>query len=110
MFGVADGLKGQLPIGLLVLNAGVDRSADEIAAESVQLVRDQIGAVVAFKTAIVVSRLPKTRSGKILRGTMRSIADGDRYAVPATIDDPEILEEIQVALRDAGLANSKPAS
>jgi propionyl-CoA synthetase len=110
VFGVADRLKGQLPIGLLVLNAGVDRPAGEIAGESVALVRDRIGAVAAFKTAAVVGRLPKTRSGKILRGTMRSIADGDRYAVPATIDDPAILDEIRDALQGVGLARSAPPS
>jgi len=110
VFGVADRLKGQLPLGLLVLNAGVERPTEAIAAESVQLVRDQIGAVAAFKTAIVVGRLPKTRSGKILRGTMRSIADGDRYAVPATIDDPAILEEIRDALQGVGLAEPARAS
>ena len=106
VIGVADGLKGQLPIGLLVLNAGVDRPADEIAGESVQLVRDRIGAVAAFKTATVVGRLPKTRSGKILRGTMRSIADGQPYAMPATIDDPVILDEIRESLQRMGLASS----
>ena len=107
---LADRLKGQLPIGLLVLNAGVDRPAGEIAEESVALVRDRIGAVAAFKTAAVVGRLPKTRSGKILRGTMRSIADGDEYAVPATIDDPAILDEIRDALQGVGLARSAPPS
>jgi propionyl-CoA synthetase len=106
VFGVADRLKGQLPIGLVVLNAGVDRPADEVAGETVALVRDRIGAVAAFKTVAVVGRLPKTRSGKILRGTMRSIADGDEYAVPATIDDPAILDEIQEALEGIGLAES----
>jgi propionyl-CoA synthetase len=106
VFGIADGLKGQLPIGLLVLNAGVDRPADEITGESVQLVRDRIGAVAAFKTAAVVGRLPKTRSGKILRGTMRSIADGQPYAMPATIDDPVILDEIRESLQAMGLAAS----
>jgi propionyl-CoA synthetase len=108
VFGAADRLKGQLPIGLLVLNAGVDRPAEEIARESVQLVRDRIGAVAALKTVAVVSRLPKTRSGKILRGTMRSIADGGDYAIPATIDDPEILDEIRGALQEVGLAEPAP--
>jgi propionyl-CoA synthetase len=110
VFGVADHLKGQLAIGLLVLNAGVDRPADEITGETVALVRDQIGAVAAFKTAAVVGRLPKTRSGKILRGTMRSIADGDEYAIPATIDDPAILDEIRAALRAIGLAQPVPVT
>jgi propionyl-CoA synthetase len=102
VLGVADQLKGQLPRGLRVLKAGVIRPHDEIAAESVQLVRDRIGPVAAFKTAVVVERLPKTRSGKILRGTMRRIADGDEYATPATIDDPAILEEIGDALGRVG--------
>ncbi len=110
VFGVADRLKGQLAIGLLVLNAGVDRPADEITGETVALVRDQIGAVAAFKTAVVVGRLPKTRSGKILRGTMRSIADGDDYAIPATIDDPAILDEIHAALQGIGLAEAAPVA
>ena len=106
VIGVADGLKGQLPVGLLVLNAGVSRPETEIAGETVALVRERIGAVTAFRTAAVVGRLPKTRSGKILRGTMRSIADGERYAVPATIDDPAILEEIRESLQGMGLAGA----
>jgi len=104
VLGVADGLKGQLPLGLLVLKAGVTRSHDDVAAEAVQLVRDRIGPVAAFKTAVVVERLPKTRSGKILRGTMRRIADGEEYTTPATIDDPVILDEIEVALEQVGYA------
>jgi propionyl-CoA synthetase len=102
VLGVADQLKGQLPLGLLVLKAGVIRPHDEIAAETVQLVRDRIGPVAAFKTAVVVDRLPKTRSGKILRATMRRIADGDEYTTPATIDDPAILDEIGDALGRVG--------
>jgi propionyl-CoA synthetase len=102
VLGVGDDLKGQLPLGLLVLKAGVERSHDDVAAEAVQLVRDRIGPVAAFKTAVVVERLPKTRSGKILRGTMRRIADGDEYTVPATIDDPTILGEIEGALVRVG--------
>jgi propionyl-CoA synthetase len=104
VIGVADQLKGQLPVGFLVLKAGVDRPPDEIVAESVQLVRDRIGPVASFKTATVVERLPKTRSGKILRGTMRRIADGEAYTAPATIDDPAILEEMGEALRAIGYA------
>ena len=100
--GVADPLKGQIPIGLLVLSAGVARDDRVIVAETVQLVREQIGPVAAFKTAAVVSRLPKTRSGKILRGTMQKIADGEDYKLPATIDDPEILGEITTSLKDIG--------
>jgi propionyl-CoA synthetase len=102
VIGVADALKGQVPLGLLVLKAGVKRSADEIEPEAVQLVRDRIGPVASFKTALVVAGLPKTRSGKILRGTMRRIADGEDYPMPATIDDPAVLGEINAALANAG--------
>ena len=102
--GVADDLKGQTPLGLLVLNAGVERTHAAIEGEAVQLVRDQIGPVASFKTAIVVERLPKTRSGKILRGTVQKIADSEEYTVPPTIDDPAILPEIADALRSAGYA------
>jgi propionyl-CoA synthetase len=104
VIGVADELKGQLPLGFVVLKAGVDRQQGEIEDEVVRLVRERIGRVAAFKTAIVVERLPKTRSGKILRGTMRHIADGEEYRMPATIDDPAILEEMHDALRGAGYA------
>jgi propionyl-CoA synthetase len=106
VIGVADDLKGQVPLGLLVLKAGVEREHDVICRETVQLVRERIGPVAVFKTACVVERLPKTRSGKILRGTMRRIADGDEYTTPATIDDPVILEEITEALERAGFAGS----
>jgi propionyl-CoA synthetase len=99
VIGVADELKGQLPVGFLVLKAGVERPYEEIVAEVVQMVRDRIGPVASFKTAAVVERLPKTRSGKILRGTMRRIADGEEYTIPATIDDPAILDEMDAALR-----------
>jgi propionyl-CoA synthetase len=101
VIGVADALKGQVPLGLLVLKAGVERSAEEIGEEAVQLVRDRIGPVASFKTALVVAGLPKTRSGKILRGTMRKIADGEDYPMPATIDDPAVLGEIARALEEA---------
>ena len=110
VIGVADGLKGQLPIGFLVLKAGVGRDHDEITAEVVRLVRERIGPVAAFKTAVVVERLPKTRSGKILRGTMRRIADGDEYTKPATIDDPATLDEMGEALRGIGYARARAAS
>ncbi len=103
--GIADAMKGQLPIGLLVLKSGVDRAPEEITREAVQLVRDKIGPVAAFKTALIVPRLPKTRSGKILRGTMQKIADGSDWKMPATIDDPVILDEITEALRDASVGN-----
>ncbi len=102
VMGVADALKGQVPLGLIVLKAGVNRRADEIEREAVALVRERIGPVASFKAALVVDRLPKTRSGKILRGTMRRIADGEDYRVPATIDDPAILGEITVALARIG--------
>ena len=102
VIGVADELKGQLPLGFVVLKAGVERPHDEIVGEVVQLVRERIGPVAAFKTAVVVERLPKTRSGKILRGTMRRIADGEAYAIPATIDEPTLLDDVSEALRTIG--------
>ncbi|MCU7816278.1 MAG: propionyl-CoA synthetase [Candidatus Thiodiazotropha sp. (ex Rostrolucina anterorostrata)] len=104
VIGVADTLKGQLPLGLVVLKSGVDRPAEELACEMVKLVREQIGPVAAFKHISVVKRLPKTRSGKILRGTMVKIADGEDWKMPATIDDPAILEEISSSLHDMGYA------
>jgi len=107
VIGVADQLKGQLPVGFLVLKAGVVREAEDIVTEVVQLVRKQIGPVAAFKQATVVQRLPKTRSGKILRGTMQKIADNEHYRMPATIDDPAILDEIRKALCDLGLADAR---
>ncbi|MBU4564841.1 MAG: propionyl-CoA synthetase [Desulfarculus sp.] len=102
VIGAADSFKGQLPVGFVVLKAGVDRSAEELQAELVQMMRDQIGAVASFKKVAVVARLPKTRSGKILRGTMRKIADGAKYTAPSTIDDPMSLDEIGVALKGIG--------
>ncbi|MFZ2469301.1 MAG: AMP-binding protein, partial [Parvibaculum sedimenti] len=102
VIGVADALKGQVPIGFLVINRGVDRPASEIEKEAVALIREKIGPVASFRTAIVVPRLPKTRSGKILRGTMRKIADGEAWTSPATIDDPMILNEIGDALGGVG--------
>jgi propionyl-CoA synthetase len=107
VIGVADQLKGQLPVGFLVLKAGVERPHDEIGKEVVQLVRDRIGPVASFKTAVVVERLPKTRSGKILRGTMRRIADAEEYTTPATIDDPTVLAEMTDALRGIGYASRR---
>jgi propionyl-CoA synthetase len=100
--GVNDPIKGEIPVGFIVTKAGVMRDDDEISRELIDLVRERIGPVAAFKTAVVVKRLPKTRSGKILRGTMKKIADGQEYGVPATIDDPAILEEIGDALKDIG--------
>jgi propionyl-CoA synthetase len=102
VIGAADQIKGQLPVGLVVLKAGADRPHEEIVSEVVKMVRERIGAVAAFKTAVVVDRLPKTRSGKILRATMRKIADGEEYTAPATIDDPAILGEIDSALNEIG--------
>lgn len=100
--GVADSLKGQLPLGFVVLNAGCDREHEAVVKEVVQMVRERIGPVAAFKQALVVNRLPKTRSGKILRGTIRKIADGEPWKMPATIDDPEILDEITASLKTIG--------
>jgi propionyl-CoA synthetase len=100
--GIVDPLKGHVPLGFLCLKAGVERSEAEIVTESIGLVREKIGPVAAFKRAVIVKRLPKTRSGKILRGTLRKIADGDEYKIPATIDDPEILTEITARLGEIG--------
>jgi len=102
VIGVADKLKGQMPMGFLCLNAGTQKASEDIVAECVTLVRGKIGPVAAFKLATVVQRLPKTRSGKILRATMVKIADGEAFKMPATIDDPVILDEIAEALRDLG--------
>jgi propionyl-CoA synthetase len=107
VIGVADDLKGQLPFGFMVLNARVDRSEQDIVTEVVAMVRAAIGPVAAFKSAVVINRLPKTRSGKILRGTMQKIADCENYKMPATIDDPTILDEIDVALQRAGYSSAR---
>ncbi len=104
VIGVADALKGQSPLGFLCLNKGAKRPHDEVVRECVTLVRERIGPVADFKRAIVVDRLPKTRSGKVLRGTMVKIADGQPWKMPATIDDPAVLDEITAALRRIGLA------
>ncbi|MCH2163782.1 MAG: propionyl-CoA synthetase [Marinovum sp.] len=104
VIGVTDQLKGQLPVGFLCLNAGSPRDHGEVVTEVVKLVREKIGPVAAFKLAVVVDRLPKTRSGKILRGTMVKIADSEDYKMPATIDDPVILDEIKDALKTIGYA------
>ena len=104
VIGVGDELKGQLPLGFLCTNSGTTRSDAEIVAECVKLVRDKIGPVAAFKHAVVVQRLPKTRSGKILRATMVKIADSEDFKLPATIDDPAILDEIREALQTLGYA------
>jgi propionyl-CoA synthetase len=102
VLGVADDLKGEVPLGAVVLKAGVDQTTEAILPELVQRVRNQIGPVASFKVAVVVQRLPKTRSGKILRGTMKKIADGEPYRMPATIDDPAILDEIKTAFAALG--------
>ena len=103
VIGITDPLKGQLPVGLLVLKSGVTRQHGAISRECIHMVRDKIGPVAAFKTAIVVRRLPKTKSGKILRGTIKKIAGSQEYNVPATIDDPEILNEIRASLASSGI-------
>ncbi|MEZ4526614.1 MAG: propionyl-CoA synthetase [Desulfobacterales bacterium] len=107
VLGVEDQLKGQVPVGFMVLKAGVTKPHDQIVKEVVQMVRESIGAVAAFKTATVVKRLPKTRSGKILRGTIQKIADNKEFKVPATIDDPAILGEMEEALTKVGLAKAR---
>ncbi|HSW28581.1 MAG TPA: propionyl-CoA synthetase [Longimicrobiales bacterium] len=107
VIGAADQLKGELPVGLVVLKAGVDRPEEDIVKELVALVRQRIGPVAAFKKVVVVDKLPKTRSGKVLRGTMKKIADGDAYTMPATIDDPSTLEVITEALVRIGYAHKQ---
>ncbi|MGI9297037.1 MAG: propionyl-CoA synthetase [Gammaproteobacteria bacterium] len=102
VFGVADDFKGELPLGLAVLNSGATKTPEEVCKELIAAVRADIGAVAAFKLVAVVARLPKTRSGKILRGTMRKIANGEKYEPPATIDDPAILDEIAAAMKTLG--------
>jgi len=106
--GVADEIKGEVPLGFVVTKAGVSRSDGDIVKELIDRIRQQIGPVAGFKTALVVKRLPKTRSGKILRGTMKRIADSQEYTAPATIDDPGILDEITDALKGAGYAKDRP--
>jgi propionyl-CoA synthetase len=103
VLGIKDSLKGEVPCGFIVLKSGVDQSPIEIEKECIALIRDKIGPVAAFKLAITVPRLPKTRSGKILRGTIKKIADGDTWQMPATIDDPAALVEIGVALKGKGV-------
>ena len=110
VIGVADSLKGQSPVGFLCLKAGVSTPHERVIADVVRLVRDKIGPVAAFKSACVVDRLPKTRSGKILRATMAKIADGEPFKTPATIDDPAILDEIRAALAGIGYPEAAKAS
>ncbi|TAL18043.1 propionyl-CoA synthetase [bacterium] len=107
VFGADDNLKGQVPVGLFVLKAGVTRTEEEIVPELVKMIRERIGAIACFKQASLIKRLPKTRSGKILRGTMRKIADGKEYSIPSTIDDPAILGEIEEALQHIGYAKKQ---
>ncbi|MGD9844569.1 MAG: propionyl-CoA synthetase [Variibacter sp.] len=106
VIGIADALKGEVPCGFVVLKAGVTRDASEIEREIVALVREKIGPVAAFKLALTVARLPKTRSGKILRGTMKKIADGEEWKMPATIDDPAVLDEIGAAMKGRGVGRA----
>ncbi len=105
VIGVADQLKGEVPVGFVVLKLGVNKPDDTIEKELIALVRDKIGPVAAFKTAMVIKRLPKTRSGKIVRGTMKKIADKEEWSMPATIDDPTTLDEIKAALQTKGMAS-----
>ncbi len=106
VIGVADNLKGQVPVGFCVLKAGAQRAHDDIISDVIRMVREEVGPIASFKKAIVVDRLPKTRSGKVLRGTMRKIADGESYTVPSTIDDPAILDEIGEAVKKIGYGKS----
>ncbi|MCB9648604.1 MAG: propionyl-CoA synthetase [Deltaproteobacteria bacterium] len=110
VIGVHDDFRGQVPVGFVVLNAGVDRPHDDVVAELVQMMRDRVGPVAAFKVAVVVKRLPKTRSGKVLRRTMRALADGETPSVPATIEDPGVLPEIEQALGTVGYPKPHPAT
>ena len=107
VIGVADDLKGEIPLGFLVLKSGVDTPPEMIIRHVVEYVRENIGPVASFKQAVIVNRLPKTRSGKILRATMRKIANGEEYAIPPTIDDPAILDEISEALQTIGYAKKR---
>ena len=103
VIGIADAMKGQTPLGFVVLNSGVTRDVAAIEREVVALVRDKIGPVAAFKMVVTIKRLPKTRSGKILRGTMQKIADNEPWKMPATIDDPAIMDEITASLKERGI-------
>jgi len=106
VIGVADELKGEVPLGLVVLKKGVERSHQEIVGELIQLVREKIGPIACFKTATIVERLPKTRSGKIVRGTVKKIADGVPYRMPPTIEDPTVIDEITASLNSIGYPHS----
>jgi propionyl-CoA synthetase len=106
VIGIRDALKGEVPCGFVVLKSGVDRAVAQVERELVEKIRDEIGPVAAFKLAVTVKRLPKTRSGKILRGTMKKIADGAAYTMPATIEDAAVLDEIGSELKQRGLVRS----
>jgi propionyl-CoA synthetase len=110
VFGVKDPLKTQLPLGLVVLKAGVRRNPAAIVEELIAIVRDQVGPVANFRQVGIVSRLPKTRSGKVLRGTMRQIADGEPYRMPPTIDDPATLDEVRAVVESLGYARTTTAA
>ncbi|HEX3859597.1 MAG TPA: propionyl-CoA synthetase, partial [Pseudolabrys sp.] len=103
VLGIADALKGEVPCGFIVLKAGVTRPSADIEKEIVALVREKIGPVAAFRIVITVARLPKTRSGKILRGTIKKMADGEAWTMPATIEEPKVLEEIEGALKQRSI-------
>ena len=100
--GAHDRVKGEIPVGFVVLKSGRDRPGTELKQELVRLMREKIGPIASFKEVLIVKRLPKTRSGKILRGTIKKIADGIPYQVPATIEDPEVLSEIRDSLHEQG--------
>jgi propionyl-CoA synthetase len=100
VLGISDPVKGQAPCGFLVLKSNIDRDTSEVEKECVAMVRDAIGPVAAFRLALTVKRLPKTRSGKILRSTIQKIADGETWKMPATIEDPAVLDEISTILRE----------
>ena len=102
VIGVADELKGEVPLGLVVLKRGVERSPEDIVVELIAMVRERIGPIACFKVATVVERLPKTRSGKVLRSTCKKIADGTEYRMPPTIEDPLVLPEIETSLKAIG--------
>jgi len=104
VFGVGDEIKGQVPVGLAVLKSGIERDEEELNQELVKMIREEIGAIANFKHSAIVKRLPKTRSGKILRGIMRKIADSQKFSMPSTIDDPAILGEIEESLKKIGYA------
>ena len=109
VIGVVDQLKGQLPLGLICLYPNCERQKEDIASEAIKLVKERVGRFSAFDQIIVVERLPKTRSGKVLRGAMAKIADGESWTTPATIDDPIILDEIASALKSIGYAAAQKA-